>query len=545
MPTRSLPLLLVVLALASVASAQPPAAVATPDDPDKSVVRALAVQQALSQGRALLREGKAGEAVAVLEKELPHIDGNAQYLSLLRDAYVGYVKELQLQRKDDRVAVYQRKLRILDPTASTSSPPPAPPAAVLAAPKPIAPEPTPPPPDPGPLAQPTPTPPAPPERLVRAKGEEDDPFQQVPADQGRSAMKLVAQADAAFQHQDYAAAGRLYRQAAQDNPSTTADHAEQIAYCRLAAVVEYLNKPSASASSLAELERETAAAIKQSPHLEAFGKKVLAQIHRRQGKANSAATEGATEPAVDGWTVLESANFRICHHGTPELAAQVSQAAEQARQAAFVRWFGSAGGANWSPRCTVYLHADGAAYAQATGTATASGHRAIIKMQGGRVVSRQLDLRADDMNLLPDTLPHETTHVVLADLFSDGDLPRWADEGMAVQAESPAHRELYHRALERFAHKGRFLNLGELMQQPGLPTDPAAATEFFVESVSLVEFLTAQKGPQAFALFLKEAPRRGYAACLQRHFGYHDAADLQAAWQRYLSRGAPAGAGTQ
>ncbi len=39
-------------------------------------------------------------------------------------------------------------------------------------------------------------------------------------------------------------------------------------------------------------------------------------------------------------------------------------------------------------------------------------------------------------------LPHEVTHVVLADLFTTQQIPRWADEGIAVLAEPNAEQEI-------------------------------------------------------------------------------------------------------
>ena len=45
------------------------------------------------------------------------------------------------------------------------------------------------------------------------------------------------------------------------------------------------------------------------------------------------------------------------------------------------------------------------------------------------------NLRADHPQVLTAILPHEVTHVVLADLFTTQQIPRWADEGMAVLAE--------------------------------------------------------------------------------------------------------------
>ena len=50
---------------------------------------------------------------------------------------------------------------------------------------------------------------------------------------------------------------------------------------------------------------------------------------------------------------------------------------------------------------------------------------------------------------------------------------------------------------------------------------------------SLVAYLVELKGAKAFAAFLREAPRRGYAKALTTHYGFKDAAELQAKWLRH------------
>ena len=61
----------------------------------KAIDSALAVQDAMRQGREFLQHGQAKSAVDVLEAQLPRINGNAAYLGLLREAYAAYVKELR------------------------------------------------------------------------------------------------------------------------------------------------------------------------------------------------------------------------------------------------------------------------------------------------------------------------------------------------------------------------------------------------------------------------------------------------------------------
>src|SRR5262249_71536 len=143
------------------------------------------------------------------------------------------------------------------------------------------------------------------------------------------------------------------------------------------------------------------------------------------------------ERGADGWDRAETANFRLLHHQPREAAEQLLRAAEQARTRAFEKWAGQAPGP-WKPACEIYLHANAPGYAQATGQPAAPPGHSTLKAQGKAVTGRRIDLHADDVNLFGCVLPHETTHVVLGDLFAGVPLPRWADEGMAVLSESPS-----------------------------------------------------------------------------------------------------------
>ena len=144
-------------------------------------------------------------------------------------------------------------------------------------------------------------------------------------------------------------------------------------------------------------------------------------------------------------------------------------------------------------------HASAEDYAKATGKpATGPGH-ATLQMKGGAVEKRRLDLRADEPNTLSNVVPHETTHVVLADLF-DAPLPRWADEGMAVLAEPRSHVDRYLRALVTSWKQSKLVPLAQVLKQPDYP-DAAAITAFYVESVSLVDFLVEEKGAELTTRF--------------------------------------------
>ena len=70
------------------------------------------------------------------------------------------------------------------------------------------------------------------------------------------------------------------------------------------------------------------------------------------------------------------------------------------------------------------------------------------------------------------------------------------------------------------------------MQMDQYP-NPQRIGAFYAESVSLVEFLSKQKGPQTFAQFMREGLQGGYEPALQRYYDIHGFDDLQQRWQRY------------
>lgn len=452
------------------------------DDP--RVADTLALQEAIRQGRDLLVRGETAKAVELLERQLGRVHGDASYLALLREAYTNYLKELQLAGKFETYEQYRKRLAILDrPAAAAGRPAPKP-------------------------------------EVVRGVRPDDDPFQQTPLI-AKPIASLVDRAVQAFAGRRYAEARELFAQA---GGGLTIEQSSQHAYCLLHGVVERMN---AGTTVPAELENEVRAALALAPKdtaLEKFGRQVMQQLASRPGAPPSAVRHGE----ANGWKLAESPNFRIFHKGPVNYAEQVTRLAEQARSDAFTKW-GRAPRDAWQPACEVYLHPTGDAYAAATRqNATAPGHSS-IKSSGGRVTARRMDLRADNPELMGCVLPHEVTHIVLGDLFADAPLPRWADEGMAVLAEPRAQVDRYLKTMIRLRQEGKLLHLNQVLRQDY--PDAATITVFYVQSVSVVEFLVSAKGAPAFAAFARDAAG-GLDAALARHYGLRNAAELEDRWLR-------------
>jgi hypothetical protein len=507
---------------------------------DSAVATTLAVQTALQQGREHLFRGDYRAAVNVLESQLTAINGNRVYLNALQDAYRGYVRELRLSKQDEEAQRYLQRLLILDRGAildstlsrSNSSPP-----AQL----------------PPPAAKPAASPPAKATPTVRLMRDEEDAFHASRAiDQANpQARTLLAEAENQFQNCRYSEARLFYEQAHQADAGIMETCREHWAYCKLFHVVEQINQSTAGMQNWPGLEKEVKRALElapQTPGLQKEGVKLLIEIEKRQrGEAAAPESKGEAPAAVrhfprnaKGWFIAESENFRVFHKATQTLAEKTIQAAEQTRATRLRQWFGGVSDP-WNPKCDLYLHATAQDYGQATGQDYHSPGHSTLKLENGRLVIRRMDLHCDEPTMLVSILPHETTHVVLADQFGGRLLPRWADEGMAILSEPRDRVEQYLKNLAKYYQDGQLFKLRELIeqsyqpQQEGYP-EPRRVGAFYAQSVSLVDFLTSRRGPHEFTLFLHDGFRYGYEKALQRHYGYRSYAELEQQWGAYAFR---------
>src|SRR5215469_7070357 len=85
------------------------------EDTESKLRTQLAVQSALQQGLDNLQRGNYQASVYCLEKEVTRAGGSREYLNALREAYRGYIAELQQAHRHAEARTYQERLKILDP----------------------------------------------------------------------------------------------------------------------------------------------------------------------------------------------------------------------------------------------------------------------------------------------------------------------------------------------------------------------------------------------------------------------------------------------
>jgi hypothetical protein len=244
----------------------------------------------------------------------------------------------------------------------------------------------------------------------------------------------------------------------------------------------------------------------------------------------------------DGWQLHETANFRIFHRDA-RLAAAAGQTAEEVRALQGKQWGSDAAAKRWSPACEIYLYPSGKALAKATQQPENSPGFSTMTSDGARVVARRVNLRADHPQLLAAILPHEITHVVLADIFTAQQIPRWADEGLAVMAEPRTEQQLRWAELQEPLKTGRIFKLDDLMAMDY--PDPKDWSLYYAQSVSLTRFLVEQDSPERFIRFVLDSHDKGAAAALEASYRIKGFDELKTRWTDYaLKQIAPATATT-
>jgi hypothetical protein len=367
-------------------------------------------------------------------------------------------------------------------------------------------------------------------------------------------------ADADFREGRYEEAGRRYASMAARSalPPTRVEH---WAYCRCVVLVRQINKRPGT-DDWPAIREEVAAIQKLCPRLW-VGEYLRDLVRERSGSNGQAVTaavqppktpdankkrvqtisdRGTPKPAStsDGFRAVPpgpanagpsqiklTANFKILHED-PALAERVARIAESTRAEQTRRWTGAAARDEWTPRCEIYLYNDAKQFAREHNQPEDSPGFSTMTVNGGKISGRRINLKADHVNLLTAVLPHEVTHVVLADLFPSRPIPRWADEGMAVLSEPRAEQKARAADLAEPLASGRLFQLQQLMSMDY--PDGRFWGLYYAQSVSVTQYLVSLASPAKFVEFLKGAETNGIEPELRRVYQIDGFADLQRGW---------------
>lgn len=239
---------------------------------------------------------------------------------------------------------------------------------------------------------------------------------------------------------------------------------------------------------------------------------------------------------ANGWQVVESRSFRIHHVAHPAVAERLAPICERTRQQLRERWLGESSHSAWSLKCDVFLYPSGKEFQRLTRFPAETWGFADLEVGQRRVSMRRLHLRADDTARLETLMVHELTHVVLADFFAEHQIPRWADEGIAVLSEPATRRTKQSEWLQQESAQGRLFSLTELTRQRSVPQDKRLGELFYAQSAAFVEFLLTERklSEPDLLRFVADCESRGLPDTIQRWFPDSTAANWDADWRAWM-----------
>ena len=103
-------------------------------------------------------------------------------------------------------------------------------------------------------------------------------------------------------------------------------------------------------------------------------------------------------------------------------------------------------------------------------------------------------------------LPHEMTHVLLADRFAGTQPPPWLDEGIATLADSAAKQQRHLNDLRAVTTRSGRQSIAQMLNHEG-PIPGNQRARFYGQSIALAKVLTHLDAPTKIFEFAAEAER--------------------------------------
>lgn len=232
---------------------------------------------------------------------------------------------------------------------------------------------------------------------------------------------------------------------------------------------------------------------------------------------------------TDGWNIQECNGFRVCSRGALPNDQALVTALDALRANLSRKWLGDVPLPVWRPKCEIILHTSQKAYLRAVPGGMQTVGSSLIESEHGRIVTRRIDVRGDQPGWLNAAVAHELTHVILADVFANGEVPRWADEGMAVLADTPEKQHLHLRDLRNARQQGSHWRMVELFTLAGYPDERRQAA-FYGQSASVVKFLVERESPERFRQFVQASLKDGYDRALNDVYQIRGLRELEQHW---------------
>lgn len=217
-------------------------------------------------------------------------------------------------------------------------------------------------------------------------------------------------------------------------------------------------------------------------------------------------------------------NFTI-ETASPQMAEEFGKAAEKHRRDLAVSWLGHVL-PQWYKPCSITVQ--GGRPQNSTG---------VFTFRNGEVFGWRMNLFGTRQEVLDNILPHEITHTILASHFRRP-LPRWADEGAALSAESASEIVAWRQSLVQYLKTKRGIAFNRMFAMTEYPRD---LLPLYAQGYALTDFLIRQSGRREFIKYLEDGLESDqWAVTTKDHYGYGNLGELQNAWVAWVGRDFPA-----
>lgn len=239
---------------------------------------------------------------------------------------------------------------------------------------------------------------------------------------------------------------------------------------------------------------------------------------------------------ADSWKELKGDHFIVYYQNNEAFAKQVARRAEFyynqiASDLGYPRYSNFW---QWENRCKIYLYASEEEFKRLTGQPFWSHGMA-------HYTKREIHSYERDDDFTESVLPHEIAHLIFRDFVGlGGQIPIWLDEGVAQWCE-PQKRELAKKISRYLIATDKDLHVQDLTAtDPARLEGEAAVQAFYMQAVSLVDFLVRGFGGQSFTSFCRELRdgKRFEDALRSTYPGRIETLqELDQQWRRYASQG--------
>lgn len=183
----------------------------------------------------------------------------------------------------------------------------------------------------------------------------------------------------------------------------------------------------------------------------------------------------------------------------------------------------------WDNRAKIYVYDDAKEYQDATGQPAWSSGSVNVK---DKIIHTFPYARG----FFETILAHEMGHIIFREFvgFDNNALPVWLDEGVASYQEN-FRNPMIRRVVKEAIYANKLIGLEDLSKfNPQSIKDEELVRLFYVESVSVIDYLVREFGKDNFVRFLRVLrDKRNLDAAISQTYPFRNIQELDRTWQVY------------